>query len=73
MKKLIFALAAFASIAANAHGAFTVFIRLPSGKIHQVETAKIPEPDKYGRYTFRLKEEKTTIVVDSSNVWIISN
>lgn len=72
MKKLIFAIAAFASIAAHA-GAFTIYIRLPSGKIHQVEAAKIPDPDKYGRYTFRLKEEKTTIIVDSSNVWIMSN
>lgn len=70
MKKLIFAIAAFASIVANA-AAYTVFVRLPSGKIHSFESMTIPAPDKYGRYTFRV--EKTTIVVDSSHVWIMSN
>ena len=70
MKKLIFAISVFAAVEANA-GAFTVFVRLPSGTIKTLETMVVPAPDKYGRYTFRI--EKTTIIVDSSHVWIMSN
>lgn len=69
MKKLIFALTALATVAANA-GAFIVYVKLPSGEIHSFESFNIPSPDKFGMYSFRT--EKTTIVVHASNVWIMS-